>query len=133
MVLTLRQSFSKMAGPNPKTLRGSQLKMTFRDEVWRLKQKQLVEEFGTQTLLPKHRTVYHTMPSDSQGFLDGWKGKPVESIVEQVREGSTLRVRMLISEDTHQLVTIGLAGIRSPRAAGREGETAEPWGEEVCE
>jgi len=71
------------------------------------------------------------MPSDSQGFMNEWKGKPVDSIVEQVREGSTLRVRMILSDDTHQFVNVALAGVRTPRAAGREGESAEQWGEEV--
>jgi staphylococcal nuclease domain-containing protein 1 len=34
-------------------------------------------------------------------------------------------------EDQHQFANISLAGVRCPRAGGREGETAEEYGEEV--
>ncbi|KAG8886054.1 hypothetical protein FRB97_007930 [Tulasnella sp. 331] len=80
---------------------------------------------------PAHRTVYHTMPNDSQGFINEWKGKPIDAIVEQVRDGTTLRVRLLLSSDMHQFINIALAGARSPRASGKEGEVAEPFGEEA--
>ncbi|KAG9014511.1 hypothetical protein FRB93_013636 [Tulasnella sp. JGI-2019a] len=80
---------------------------------------------------PVHRTVYHTMPNDSQGFMNEWKTKPIDAIVEQVRDGTNLRVRLLLSSDTHQFINIALAGARSPRASGKEGEVAEPFGEEA--
>jgi staphylococcal nuclease domain-containing protein 1 len=75
------------------------------------------------------------------------------AIVEQVRDGTQFRVRLLIDEHRHQFVNLVgaldmilmlrlilmlykmLAGAKSPRASNsREGEagTAEPWGEEVC-
>lgn len=78
-----------------------------------------------------------------------WKGKNIDgelevlcsfgicgltrgtAIVEQVRDGSTLRVRLLMPEDQHQFANISLAGVRCSRAAGRDGEAAEEWGEEV--
>lgn len=34
-------------------------------------------------------------------------------------------------EGDHQMANIGLAGIRSPRASGKQGEVAEQWGDEV--
>ncbi|KAG8932888.1 hypothetical protein FRC02_000398 [Tulasnella sp. 418] len=80
---------------------------------------------------PPNRTVYHTMPNDSQSFINEWKGKPIPAVVEQVRDGSTLRVRLLLSDELHQFITLAMAGIRSPKAAGREGEAAEPFGEEA--
>ncbi|KAG8965856.1 hypothetical protein FRC03_012884 [Tulasnella sp. 419] len=80
---------------------------------------------------PPNRTVYHTMPNDSQSFITEWKGKPIPAVVEQVRDGSTLRVRLLLSDELHQYITLAMAGIRSPKAAGREGEAAEPFGEEA--
>ncbi|KAG9094261.1 hypothetical protein FRC07_011333, partial [Ceratobasidium sp. 392] len=52
-------------------------------------------------------------------------------IVEQVRDGSTLRVRLFMPEDQHQFANISLAGVRCPRAGGRDGEAAEEWGEEA--
>ena len=34
-------------------------------------------------------------------------------------------------DGSHQFVNIALAGVRSPRASGKQGETAEQWGDEV--
>ena len=34
-------------------------------------------------------------------------------------------------EGEHQFVNITLAGARSPRAASKQGETSEPWADEV--
>jgi staphylococcal nuclease domain-containing protein 1 len=38
---------------------------------------------------------------------------------------------MLPNSNIHQIINLSLAGVRSPRAAGREGEAAEQWGEEA--
>ncbi|KAF7296136.1 Transcriptional factor [Mycena kentingensis (nom. inval.)] len=80
---------------------------------------------------PQARTVHHTMPADSQAFVAEWKGKPLDAIVEQVRDGSTLRVRLLLPDGDHQMANIALAGVRSSRASSKQGETSEPWGEEA--
>jgi staphylococcal nuclease domain-containing protein 1 len=53
------------------------------------------------------------------------------AIVEQVRDGTTLRTRLLMPDGDHQVVNIALAGVRSPKASAKQGETSEPWGEEV--
>jgi endonuclease YncB( thermonuclease family) len=53
------------------------------------------------------------------------------AIVESVRDGTTLRVRVFMPDGEHQFVNITLAGARSPRTASRQGETSEPLGEEV--
>ncbi|KAJ3849044.1 hypothetical protein EV368DRAFT_48091 [Lentinula lateritia] len=80
---------------------------------------------------PKARTTHYTMPTDSQAFLSEYKGQPLDAIVEQVRDGSTLRVRLLLPEGDHQLVNIALAGVRAARASTKQGEPSEPWGEEA--
>lgn len=56
---------------------------------------------------------------------------PSTGIVEQVRDGSTLRIRLLLPDDVHQLVNVSLAGVRCAKAGGKDGEPAEPWGEEA--
>lgn len=88
------------------------------------------------------------MPTDSVAFMNEWKGKPLDgksdhrvfcsfnhlvsaAIVEQVRDGSMLRVRLLLPDGDHQYVNLNLAGVRSPRVANRPEETSEPLGEEV--
>ncbi|EKM54097.1 uncharacterized protein PHACADRAFT_122832 [Phanerochaete carnosa HHB-10118-sp] len=80
---------------------------------------------------PMARKVLYMMPEDSQGFITEWKGKSVDGIVEQVKDGSTLRVRLLLPDGDHQLVNITLAGVRSPRVASKPDETSEPYGEEA--
>ncbi|KAI0305558.1 transcription factor [Multifurca ochricompacta] len=73
---------------------------------------------------PKARQVIHNMPLDSQGFINEWKGKQMDAIVESVRDGTTLR-------GEHQFVNITLAGARSPRTAVKQGESSEPLGDEA--
>src|SRR6266436_2446914 len=53
------------------------------------------------------------------------------AIVESVRDGTTLRVRLFMPDGEHQFVNITLAGARSPRTASKQGETSEPFGDEV--
>ena len=51
--------------------------------------------------------------------------------MEQVRDGSTLRVRLFMPDGEHQIVNIALAGVRSARTSSKQGEPSEPWSEEV--
>jgi len=53
------------------------------------------------------------------------------AIVEQVRDGTTVRVRILMPDGDHQIVNIALAGVRSARASSKQGEPSEAWGEEA--
>lgn len=55
----------------------------------------------------------------------------MKAIVEQVRDGTTLRVRLFLPENIHQFANVALAGVRSAKAATKQGESAEPWGEEA--
>ncbi|EST07919.1 Staphylococcal nuclease (SNase-like), OB-fold [Kalmanozyma brasiliensis GHG001] len=79
--------------------------------------------------------VDHSMPEDTSAFLAEWKGKPIESIVEQVRDGSMLRVRLLLSSTHQQMINLSLAGIKAPRVTGGGGasptDASEPYGEEA--
>ncbi|KAL1728856.1 hypothetical protein EV714DRAFT_252339 [Schizophyllum commune] len=79
---------------------------------------------------PMARKVHYTMPEDSQAFLTEYKGKQLDAIVEQVRDGTTLRVRLLLDGE-HQMANIALAGVRSPRTAAKAGESSEPFAEEA--
>ncbi|KAI0633336.1 transcription factor [Trametes polyzona] len=80
---------------------------------------------------PKARTTNYMMPTDSQGFITEWKGRPIDGLVEQVKDGSTLRIRLILPDGDHQFVNIALAGVRCARVAAKPGETSEPWGEEA--
>jgi len=87
------------------------------------------------------------MPADPQAFLKEWKDQMVDgmsllyvcrplikgpflAIVEQVRDGSTLRVRLILSDELHQIVSVMLAGVKSPKF-GRDNEPNEQYAEEV--
>ncbi|KAI0661175.1 transcription factor [Cubamyces menziesii] len=80
---------------------------------------------------PKARATNYMMPTDSQGFLAEYKGQPIDGLVEQVKDGSTLRIRLLMPDGDHQFVNIALAGVRCPRVASKQGEASEQWGEEA--
>ena len=54
------------------------------------------------------------------------------ALVEQVRDGSTLRVRLFMPDGEHQLINIALAGVRCARTSSKPEESSEPWAEEVC-
>ncbi|KAI5123940.1 hypothetical protein M0805_006355 [Coniferiporia weirii] len=79
----------------------------------------------------KPRNVQYNMPLDSQAFLQEWKGKSLDAIIESVRDGSTVRARLLMPEGDHQYVNIALAGVRCPRSSGKQGEASEQWGDEA--
>lgn len=53
------------------------------------------------------------------------------ALVEQVRDGTTLRVRLFMPDGDHQMVNIALAGVKSARVSTKQGESSEPWSEEV--
>ncbi|KAL4080357.1 hypothetical protein V8B97DRAFT_1931905 [Scleroderma yunnanense] len=80
---------------------------------------------------PQARVIYHTMPANSAAFVSEWKGKSLDALVESVRDGSTLRVRLFMPDGEHQMVNITLAGVRCSRIASKPGETSEPWAEEA--
>lgn len=81
------------------------------------------------------RMVSFQMPADSQAFLNDYKGQELDAIVEQVRDGSSIRVRLLLDDGSHQFVNLALAGVKSPKAlSGRDGEqngNSEEFGEEA--
>lgn len=80
------------------------------------------------------RTVSYQMPIDAHAFIAETNGKEIDAIVEQVRDGTQLRVRLLLNNDNHQFINLVCAGAKSPRASTmRDGEVtgAEAWGEEA--
>ncbi|KAG2072118.1 staphylococcal nuclease [Suillus decipiens] len=80
---------------------------------------------------PQARVVHRTMPSDEQVFISEWRGKSIDALVEQVWDGSTLRVRLFMPDGDHQMANIALAGVRCAGISSKQGEPSEPWAEEV--
>ncbi|KAI5475177.1 transcription factor (Snd1/p100) [Pseudohyphozyma bogoriensis] len=89
---------------------------------------------GIWAASPSERRVEWGMPEDPAAFLAQWKGKPIDAIIEGVPNGGTVRARLLLSPAEHQIVSVGLAGVRAPRASsiGGSGESkGEEYGDEA--
>ncbi|WWC90066.1 uncharacterized protein L201_004999 [Kwoniella dendrophila CBS 6074] len=106
-----------------------------REQLRAVEQQAKAEGKGLWAEQPEsQRTVSFQMPADPHAFVAEHKDHDIDAIVEQVRDGTQLRVRLLLDEENHQFINLVLAGAKSPRAsAGRENDpsTAEPWGEEA--
>ncbi|TVY52259.1 Staphylococcal nuclease domain-containing protein 1 [Lachnellula cervina] len=79
--------------------------------------------------------VQHDM-GDAQSFLESWKGKTADGLVERVLSGDRMLVRLLISPSKHIQVMTLVAGIRAPtteRVNPSNGQTqpAEEHGNEA--
>lgn len=74
--------------------------------------------------------------SDPKAFVDEWKGKPIDGIVERVLTGDRLIVRLKVSSKQHVQTMVLVAGIRAPSTKrtnpsdGKEQE-AEDFGEDA--
>ncbi|RKP24646.1 hypothetical protein SYNPS1DRAFT_33172 [Syncephalis pseudoplumigaleata] len=85
------------------------------------------------------RHVRQQLTGDVRAFLEEHRGKAIDAIVEQVRDGSTLRVQLIYPGDgpndwIHQYVVLLLSGIKAPVVrTGIPGvaDTVEPFGEEA--
>ncbi|GAA6062972.1 hypothetical protein JCM10212_005731 [Sporobolomyces blumeae] len=76
------------------------------------------------------RNVEYNMPNDPAAFLAKYKGKPIDAIIEAVPNGSQVRARLLFSPTYHHVLSIGLAGIRSPRSGNLSTRNDDGQGEE---
>ncbi|CAO3674812.1 unnamed protein product [Rhizopus microsporus] len=80
------------------------------------------------------RDISFTFEKDPHAFLSKYKGKPLNAIIEQVRDGSTFRVLLLLPDNTQQIITLSLSGIKAPtckRDNAEDGAVSEPFGEEA--
>ncbi|KAI9018776.1 hypothetical protein CLU79DRAFT_705430 [Phycomyces nitens] len=82
------------------------------------------------------RKISHTFDQDSRAFLNKYKGKPLEAIIEQIRDASTYRILLFLPDQSQQIITLFLSGIKAPSCkrdnvpAGEQG-VSEPFGEEA--
>jgi staphylococcal nuclease domain-containing protein 1 len=71
---------------------------------------------------------------DPREFLNTWKGKKIDAIIEQVRDGSTFRVSLKIEEGLFQNITLTLSGVKSPgyrKDVPGVDDLIEPFGSEA--
>ncbi|TGO47603.1 hypothetical protein BOTNAR_0515g00060 [Botryotinia narcissicola] len=79
--------------------------------------------------------VQHDM-GNPESFLDTWKGKTVDGLVERILSGDRMLVRLIVAPTQHIQVMTLVAGIRAPateRVNPSNGQTApaEPFGNEA--
>lgn len=65
--------------------------------------------------------------SDAKALVEKYHQKPVKAVIEQVRDGSTVRAFLL---PNFEYVTINLSGIKTP-SPRTPSSNAEPFGEEA--
>ena len=73
---------------------------------------------------------------DPKKFVEQWKGKPIEAIVERVLTGDRMLARLLLSSTKHLQTMILIAGIKAPATkrtatADSKEQPAEPFGAEA--
>ncbi|CAO3617535.1 unnamed protein product [Mucor fragilis] len=81
------------------------------------------------------REVSFTFDRDGHAFLNKYKGKPLDAVIEQVRDGATFRVLLILPDHTQQIITLYLSGIKAPsckrdNAPADDTSVSEPFGEE---
>ncbi|CAG8450919.1 5228_t:CDS:10 [Acaulospora colombiana] len=80
------------------------------------------------------RNVNYTFQEDSKAYLEKYKGQPIDGIVEQVRDGSSLRVLLMPPSAPQQYLNINISGIKAPivrRDIPDQDNIVEPFGEEA--
>ncbi|XP_047316902.1 ribonuclease TUDOR 1 [Impatiens glandulifera] len=105
----------------------------FLPELQRLEEQAKQQGLGIWTREPgaSDKSIRNLPPSsvgdssnlDARALLDSNKGKPLEAVVEQVRDGSTLRVYLL---PEFQFVQVFVAGIQSPSMGRRAAAETAP-------
>lgn len=74
--------------------------------------------------------------ADSKEFVEQWKGKSLDAIIERVLSGDRMFARLLLSPQKHVQTMILVAGIRAPttkrtNASDGKEQPAEPFGAEA--
>lgn len=63
------------------------------------------------------KVTKYNLEEEAHHFLAKYKGKPLDAVVEQVRDGSTLRVACALpGTNVIQYITLFVSGIKAPSA-----------------
>ncbi|KAF7729367.1 hypothetical protein EC973_004624 [Apophysomyces ossiformis] len=82
------------------------------------------------------RKISYSFDGDARTFLNQYKGKPLDAIIEQVRDASTYRILVHLPDKSQQVLTLFLSGIKAPackrdNAPADQTNLSEPFGEEA--
>ncbi|KAJ6257529.1 hypothetical protein Dda_7314 [Drechslerella dactyloides] len=73
--------------------------------------------------------VNNEAPTNPAAFLEKWKGKQIDAVVERVIAGDRVAVRLQLTPKEHQQIVVLVAGIKAPQSK-RPDAPAEECGEE---
>jgi len=85
----------------------------------------------------KREVSWKIEPSEAEAFFNKYKGKKLDGTIEQVRDGSTLRVAVKIPDQlvtTYQYIVLLISGIRAPtyrKNVPNVEDLVEPFSEEA--
>ncbi|KAG0277464.1 hypothetical protein BGZ95_005896 [Linnemannia exigua] len=80
------------------------------------------------------RKAHYNLEGDAESFLEKHKGKPLQAIIESIRDGSTVRACLTLPNDEYQYITLMMSGIRAPvirQGVANAEDLVEPFAEEA--
>ncbi|KAG0287631.1 hypothetical protein BGZ96_008470 [Linnemannia gamsii] len=80
------------------------------------------------------RKAHYNLEGDAESFLEKHKGKPLQAIIESIRDGSTVRACLTLPNDEYQYITLMISGIRAPvirQGIANTEDLVEPFAEEA--
>ena len=84
---------------------------------------------GIWTKTPYHPLkISQQIDEDARVFLNSIKGEEISACVEQVRDGSNLRMLLYLPNNTHQYINLNISGIQAP---SKVNDRTEPYFEEA--
>ncbi|KAF9914354.1 hypothetical protein BX616_008467 [Lobosporangium transversale] len=60
------------------------------------------------------RKAHYSFDGDAEEFLKTYKGKALPAIIENIRDGSTVRACLMLPNGEHQYITLMISGIKAP-------------------
>ncbi|KAK3834000.1 MAG: tudor domain-containing protein [Linnemannia gamsii] len=80
------------------------------------------------------RKAHYNLEGDAESFLEKHKGKPLQAIIESIRDGSTVRACLSLPNNEYQYITLMMSGIRAPvirQGIANTDDLVEPFAEEA--
>ncbi|KAG0258901.1 hypothetical protein BG011_002987 [Mortierella polycephala] len=80
------------------------------------------------------RKAHYNLEGDAEEFLQKYKGQQLTAIIENIRDGSTVRVCLTLPNGEYQYITLMISGIRAPiirQGIANTEDLVEPFAEEA--
>ncbi|KAF9965273.1 hypothetical protein BGZ70_005143 [Mortierella alpina] len=80
------------------------------------------------------RKAHYNLEGDAEVFLEKYKGQHLPAIIENIRDGSTVRACLTLPNGEYQYITLMISGIRAPmirQGIANTEDVVEPFAEEA--